>query len=233
MSNYIDKIHLQWFADEPAEPTNEPVKEEVTLEGNNGKAENKLNIELIKEEITKNEAFKNNVFKLFAPDIDSRVSKGINTYKTNYDAKMKEEIDLKIEELYQQRHPGEDPKDKLIRQANAKAEEALKKATIQENAKHLLAQCTEIGIKLDEDTIDLLANFKREDGESIISKLNKMRIDSMEEGKNKILNKHAKMPQTGDSVTGEIPLEQLVDKWKKGEISDAEYERRVNKATRR
>ena len=202
---------------------NDNAQEQSTDAGTNGK----LDIELFKTEIEKNEEFKNEVFKVLSPDIDARVSKGINTFKTNYDIKVRENNDAEVEKLYQERHPGEDPKDKLIRQANEKAELALKKQEKAESAKHLSLIASNKNINLNEKLLDMFAEFGNDEGEMIINEFAKTRLDGMEEGRNKTLNKHAKTPQAGDSVNTEIPVNELIQAWTDGKISEEEYQRRV------
>ena len=68
-----------------------------------------------------------------APEIDSRVSKGINTY----DLKRREQLEVDVEKLYQERHPDEDPRDKRIRQLELDREQDKKEKEVAKIAKHL------------------------------------------------------------------------------------------------
>ena len=230
-NNNFTEMHLQWFADDTTTTTEPDLTQNIDgVKDDDGQNNGKLNIELIDKEATTNDEFKNKLLQLgFVKSFtDTQTSKGINTFKDNYDLKRREQLEIDVEKLHQDRYPSEDPKDKRIRQLEIDKEKDAEAIEIAQIAKHLSADASKKGIKLEEELIDAFAILGPEMGEKVLKEFAERRLNNIEEGKKKMLNRYASIPQTGDAVGSKIiPFKDIAVAVQDGRISEDEYKRRL------
>ena len=190
--------------------TIDQVKEFLTANKENGDVKNFLNelvpkapadsfnIDTIQEKINTDSAIKADLFKLFQPDVDSRISQAITTWKTNH---LQEENNKAIKAYVDEHYPAEDERDKRIREIEQKmaANDAQRKRA--ETGQKAAIKCNELGLTLGEN-INLYLRDTPEETERLIA-LTREREKAAEErgyakGRDEILKKGSHIPQSGN-----------------------------------